>query len=331
MIDRSGWLGVATLSERAVYALGGLLVLVALALPWLARWRGLVRYEAGAPGEAQSLRPALIELPGGAFRMGSPESEPGRGANEGPVHEVEISAFAMCETEVTQGQWEAVTGANPSDCDAGCGSDLPVQRVSWLDAVNYLNELTRRENQALAESERLTECYAIDGETVTWKDGCTGYRLPTEAEWEYAARAGTETAYSFGDDAGQLGEYSWYSEKAGREVHAVGTKRANPWGLRDVHGNVGEWVWDWYGPYEDTKQKDPRGPEAGLGRTVRGGFAQFEPGLLRSAARDRLSPEVWGWLLGLRCARSLPGALTPRAAGTPEQTEASEQDGEPAP
>jgi formylglycine-generating enzyme required for sulfatase activity len=312
MIDRSGWLGVATLSERAVYALGGLLVLVALALPWLARWRGLVRYEAGAAGAAQSLRPALIELPGGVFRMGSPEGEAGRDENEGPVHEVEISAFAMCETEVTQGQWQAVMGGNPSDCMHGCGPDLPVQNVSWFDAVRFLNELTRRENQALEEGEQLTECYAI--EDATWKDGCTGYRLPTEAEWEYAARAGTETAYSFGDDETELGEHAWYEANAGDTVHAVGTKGANPWGLRDVHGNVSEWVWDGYHhSYESGRQKDPRGPEARGDRMVRGGEDKSLPRDMRSAARHGLMNIGKHGGLGLRCARSLPRASAPRA------------------
>jgi formylglycine-generating enzyme required for sulfatase activity len=308
MSDRSGWPGVVTLSERAVYALGGLLVLVALALPWLARWRGLVRYEAREISQAQSLRPALIELPGGVFRMGSPEDEAGRDTNEGPTHEVEISAFAMCETEVTQGQWQAVMGENPSDCQHGCGPDLPVQNVSWLDAVQYLNALTRRENQALGEGEPLTACYAIDGKEVTWKDGCTGYRLPTEAEWEYAARAGTATAYSFGDDEAKLGAHDWYKENAGSKVHTVGTKRANPWGLRDMHGNVREWVWDWFGSYENANQKDPRGPETSVTRVVRGGSIGDGPGRLRSAfRRDWSGPGVRFWVRGLRCARGVPG------------------------
>jgi formylglycine-generating enzyme required for sulfatase activity len=310
MSDRSGWLGVVTLSERAVYALGGLLVLVALTLPWLARWRGLVRYEAREASQAQSLRPALIELPGGVFRMGSPEGEEGRLANEGPVHEVEIRAFAMCETEVTQGQWQAVMGTNPSDCDAGCGADLPVQNVSWFDVLDYLNALTRRENEVRGEGERLTECYAIDD--ATWKGGCTGYRLPTEAEWEYAARAGTETVYSFGDDEAQLGEHAWYEANSGGKVHPVGTKRANPWGLRDVHGNVWEWIWDGYSEsYESGRQTDPRGPEARGDRMIRGGSARSSSRELRSASRGGAMNVTTSWIFGLRCARNLPHASTP--------------------
>jgi formylglycine-generating enzyme required for sulfatase activity len=331
MIDRSGWLGVVTLSERAVYALGGLLVLVALALPWLARWRGLVRYEAGAAGEAQALRPALIELPGGVFRMGSPEGEAGRYGDEDPVHDVEISAFAMCETEVTQGQWEAVMGHDPSDCASGCGPERPVHDVSWFDAVRYLNALTRRENQAPGEGEHLTECYVIDGATVTWKDGCTGYRLPTEAEWEYAIRAGIETAYSFGDDAGQLEAHAWYQVNAGGEAHAVGTRRANPWGLRDLHGNVREWVWDAYSSYENASQADPRGVETGITRVMRGGSVVDGARQARSAFRDWSEPEVRRGFLGLRCARSLPGASRPRAVDAPDETEAPGQGREPAP
>jgi formylglycine-generating enzyme required for sulfatase activity len=289
-------------------------VAVGLALPWVARWQGVLRVESAAPDvPARALRPALIELPGGTFVMGSPATEPGHLEDEGPQHRVAVSPFLICQTEVTQEQWEAVMGENPSDCAAGCDAKLPVQNVSWYDAIAYLNELTTRENAARGESVELTRCYEVAGETVEWKDGCTGYRLPTEAEWEYAARAGTRTAYSFGDDAGKLGDHAWYGENAGGQVHEVGTRNATPWGLHDVHGNVWEWVWDWYEPYWSEAATDPRGPKeaedtegSAVSRALRGGSFGFRSGDLRSASRygdrDRYSD------LGLRCARGVSPA-----------------------
>jgi formylglycine-generating enzyme required for sulfatase activity len=304
---------------------------------------GTLKIELGPP---PVLSPALVRIPGGSFRMGSPEAERQRLReelkreglsedlydDEAPQHDVEVTGFDMCETEVTQGQWQAVMGSNPSDCDWGCGPELPVQNVSWLEAALYLNALTRRENQERRAGEPLSPCYEIDGEEalrqqmaptsgsgrqelaeakVEWKPGCTGYRLPTEAEWEYAARARTTTAYSFGDDKAQLGEYAWYSDNAGSKVKQVKTRKANPWGLHDVHGNVYEWVWDRYGSYSREAQQDPRGPEEGDARVVRGGSIGVRPRLLRSADRLWSLPGTRLRLLGLRCVRGGPRASTP--------------------
>ena len=187
-------------------------------------------------------------IPAGTFQMGS--DGPQASSNEKPVHPVRISkAFYLGTTEVTQGQWKAIMGAdnNPSDFK---GDDLPVETVSWNDAQAFIRKLNA-------------------------KEGGEKYRLPTEAEWEYAARAGTETAYSFGDDESQLGEYAWYHANSGGKTHPVGELKANDWGLHDMHGNVWEWVQDWYGNYAaataDTPAVDSGGPAAGAYRVFRGG------------------------------------------------------------
>ena len=155
--------------------------------------------------------------------------------------------------------------------------------MSWNDA----KEFVRRLNQ---------------------KEGHNRYRLPTEAEWEYAARAGSTTAYSFGDDAGELGAYAWYDGNSGNKTHPVGQKRANPWGLHDMHGNVWEWVQDWYGKdyYRSSSDTDPRGPSSGESRVLRGGSWNFDAGLCRSAFRDSFRPDGRHESNGFRLALS-PG------------------------
>ena len=233
--------------------------------------------------------------------MGSEKTEPGRDDREGPAHEVTVSPFHMCETEITQAQWASVMveNAEPSDCLYGCSERLPVQTVSWFDVIEYLNRLST--------SQGLETCYEQDGGEVRWKSGgCDGYRLPTEAEWEYAARAGTTTAYSFGDDVGELMDHARYGKNSGNKAHPVGSKKRNPWGLADMHGNMYEWTWDWYGPYSAESRTDPKGHESGDGRVVRGGSFAFGPRRLRSAYRGRFRPMARFEILGFRCALGRP-------------------------
>jgi len=185
----------------------------------------------------------FMRIPAGTFQMGS--NDPNAYNDEKPVHTVRISKpFYLGKYEVTQGQWEAIMGKNPSQFQGG--PKLPVESVSWEDVQEFIRRLNAEE-------------------------GRKSYRLPTEAEWEYAARAGTMTAYSYGDDARQLEEYAWYQENSGKKTHSVGQKQPNAWGLYDMHGNVGEWVQDWYGPYTTGAVEDPVGPSSGLFRVNRGG------------------------------------------------------------
>jgi formylglycine-generating enzyme required for sulfatase activity len=288
--------------------LGAACVAAGLGLPWWAARRA--EAEVVPVVETVRLRPALVRLPGGSFVMGSPaealgwEGEWKADNDELYQRLIEVPAFSLCQTEVTQGQVEAVMGVNPSRCKYGCGAELPVQSVSWYDAVAYLNRLTTLESEALTAlgEAPLTARYGVNGQEVTWTEGCTGYRLPTEAEWDYAARAETTTSWSFGEDPAVIGEYAWYSGNAKDKVHAVGTKKANPWGLHDLHGNVWEWVWDAYELYKSGKVVNSFGKKRGL----RGGAFNNAPRLLRSALRNGYSPEVQQGNHGFRCARG-PG------------------------
>ena len=238
-------------------------------------------YRAVAVGEPPV--PEMVPIPAGSFTMGSPLTEVDRLSDEGPQTAVTISrGFSMGKHQVTQGEYQALMGNNPSACTANNPSnptsDLnrPVEQVSWYDATNYCAKLTQRERAA--------------GRIATnWV-----YRLPTEAEWEYACRAGTTTRFSYGDDPGYalLGNYGWYSANFGSSTHPVGQKLPNPWGLYDMHGNVSEWCQDWYGYYAGGSATDPQGPSTGLSRVVRGGYFQQDGRYCRSAGRGYWGPSA---------------------------------------
>lgn len=202
----------------------------------------------------------------GKFMMGSPSSEEERFDNEGPQHQVNITkGFYMGVTEVTQGQWRAIMEDNPSHFK-DCGDDCPVEQVSWDDVQEFI----RRLNQ---------------------KEGRERYRLPTEAEWEYAARAGSTTRYSYGNAEIMLEEYGWYKGNSEYKTHVVAQKLPNAWGLYDMHGNVWEWVQDIYNPlaYEQHSPDDPIYTGSGSGPVFRGG-SWISPGsYCRSAHRSYFS------------------------------------------
>lgn len=247
----------------------------------------------------------LVRVKPGNFTMGSDE-----GPDEAPPHLVTISrAFYLGETEVTQGQYQQIKGSNPSQFH---GSDsLPVDSVSWFDAVEYCN--------ALSEKEGLPTYYKSVGSaasrtvTIPILDG-TGYRLPTEAEWEYACRAGLSTKYSFGDDPAAVSEFAWFDGNSEKSAHPVGLKSANGFGLYDMTGNLREWCWDRYNAdeYKKRADKDPRGPEEGFGEVLhvhRGGSWDSTAPLLRSSARGKLKPNIGGEFFGFRLARNVPDAV----------------------
>jgi formylglycine-generating enzyme required for sulfatase activity len=227
----------------------------------------------------------LVWIPPGIFTMGSPTNEVDRSDNEGPQTAVAISrGFWMGKYEVTQGEYEAVMGSNPSHFTGN--PNRPVEQVSWDDATNYCGQLAQRERAA--------------GRILI----NSVYRLPTEAEWEYACRAGTTTRFSYGDDPGytNLTNYAWYDGNSGGTTHPVGQKLPNSWGLHDMHGNVWEWCQDWRGPYPGGIVIDPQGPATGEYRVLRsGGWGIY--GLARgcrSADRGLGYPDTWVSYVGFR-------------------------------
>ena len=215
----------------------------------------------------------MVRVPSGSFAMGSPRNEPGRDGDEDPLHRVTLSGdFYLGETEVTQGQWKAVMEGNPSDRK---GDDLPVESVSWDDAVAF--------------------CKALSAVEPGMR-----YRLPTEAEWEYACRAGTTTRFSSGDSEESLRDVAWFGDNSGRHSHEVKTKAPNAWGLLDMHGNVYEWCADWFGGYPSSGVTDPAGPSSGSFRVLRGGSWYDDARYCRSARRDRDWPGFRDPGLGFR-------------------------------
>jgi formylglycine-generating enzyme required for sulfatase activity len=219
----------------------------------------------------------LMLIPPGEFLMGSPAFEDGRGDDE-TQHKVTLTKpFFMGITEVTQAQFFRVLRKNPSKFKA---AKHPVEMVTWDEAVEFCARLSD-----------------LPAEKRTGRV----YRLPTEAEWEYACRAGTTTAYSFGNDKGQLSNYGWWKVNSGGASHPVGLKKPNPWGLYDMHGNVHEWVHDWLGGYSGGELTDPKGPVSGSYRVGRGG-GWYDWG--RSAFRGRNPPASRSNGLGFRVLRS---------------------------
>jgi formylglycine-generating enzyme required for sulfatase activity len=208
----------------------------------------------------------FVLIPAGEFMMGT-----------GPrTHNVRITKpFYLGVTEVTQGQYKKVMGDNPRSFSRT--GDFPVERVSWEDAVEFCKKLSAKE-----------------GET---------YRLPTEAEWEYACRAGSTTRYCFGDDESQLGEYAWFNENSNRRTHPVGTKKPNAWGLYDMHGNVWERCQDWLGYYAESPTEDPLGPATGSYRVYRGGSCYSNARNCQSSNRSGSPPTARDHNQGFRVAR----------------------------
>jgi formylglycine-generating enzyme required for sulfatase activity len=241
-----------------------------------------------APKEiTNSIGMKLVLIPKGTFMMGSPIEEEGRNRGE-EQHQVTIGKdYYLGVTEVTQGQYEKVMGTNPSYFQKRVirksdSSMYPVESVSWEDAVEFCKKLSD-----LAEEKKADRVY----------------RLPTEAEWEYACRAGSKAAYSFGANSKTLDYYAWFGENSGNQTHPVGEKKANAWGLYDMHGNVYEWCSDWFGEYPKGAVSDPSGPKGGTLRVYRGGGWHLEAARCRSASRS------FGYLpdgRGFRVAMTVP-------------------------
>ncbi len=217
----------------------------------------------------------MVRIPGGDFVMGDDGGE----EDQRPAHRVQISPFAMDVCEVTQESYRTLMGKNPAKFT---GSDHPVERVSWYSATQYCNMRSLREG--------FTPCY--HAETLECDFAADGYRLPTEAEWEYACRAGTTSQWSFGNDLRAVGKHTWYHGNAAKKTHPVRQKAPNPWGLYDMHGNVAEWCNDFISESYDPSvaDRDPLGPSLGDERVLRGGSWQGTADACRSAARNSETP-----------------------------------------
>lgn len=254
----------------------------------------------------------LVLIEGGSFMMGSPEDEMQRESDE-TSHQVKVDDFYISPYEVTEEEYESVMGDNPSNFT---GEKLPVENVSWYDAIVYCNRLSEQEN--------LTPVYTINGDEVTWDLSANGYRLPTEAEWEYASRAGTTTPFNTetsisDEEANYYGHYPYgieenYFSQGNLETEPgvyrettieVGSFAPNNWGLYDMHGNVREWVYDYYGEYNTEEETNPTGPTSGSLKVNRGGGWNDYAKHLRSAYRSSLPPEQKDSNLGFRIARNV--------------------------
>jgi len=232
-------------------------------------------------GDPGALPIKMVQMPPGFFLMGDDREE--------PIHRVCISkAFLLGKNPVTNKLFSTIMGKSPSRFK---GDDRPVERVTWFDAVNFCNRLS--------EKVGLKRFYTIDGENVTPNWDADGFRLPSEAEWEYACRSGTT-----GERYGEIDRIAWYEKNSNDSTQGVGKKEPNPWGLYDMLGNVWEWCWDWYGSYSNEDQKDWRGPEEGSARVLRGGGWDYSSVNCRASARNFLHPFYRGSGLGFRLARS---------------------------
>jgi formylglycine-generating enzyme required for sulfatase activity len=233
----------------------------------------------------------LVQIPGWTFTMGSPDSEQDRNSDEGPQHQVALTGYWMGVYVVTQAQWAAVMGGNPSyfqGANAGGVNteNRPVEQVSWNDCNTFLN--------------------ALNAYVTTTGQGAATFRLPTEAEWEYACRAGTTTRFYWGDDPDYtaVGNYAWCYGNSGNQTHDVGLLLPNAWGLYDMNGNVWQWCQDWYGAYAAGAQTNPTGAASGSYRVQRGGSWNNFFYLCRSAYRSSPPPADAYDLNGFRVART---------------------------
>ncbi|MDR2717656.1 MAG: formylglycine-generating enzyme family protein [Treponema sp.] len=264
--------------------------------------------------------PEMVLVKGGTFTMGSLVEETNSFHDERPQHEVTLTNFYISKYQVTQKEWKEVMEDNPSNF---IGDQLPVEKVSWYDALIFCNKLSIKR--------KLNPAYRIEGSTdpsvwgaapvfpavdeawdaVEIVKGANGYRLPTEAQWEYACRAGSITPFNAGenvttDQANYDGRHPYKNNPEGiyrEKTVEVGSFKPNAWGLYDMHGNVWEWCWDWHGNYTADAQKDPQGVDIGAYRVARGGSWNNTARILRSAARGSSAPAFRDGIIGLRIVR----------------------------
>ena len=221
--------------------------------------------------EANGVSFTMIPVEGGTFTMGATSEMTEPWDNEKPTHQVTLSSYYIGETEVTQALWKAVMGSNPSYDE---GDDLPVECVSWNDCQTFINLLN----------------------SLTGKD----FRLPTEAEWEFAARGGNQSRHTQYSGSSRIDDVAWYKDNSGYGTHPVKTKQPNELGIYDMSGNVFEWCQDWHGDYSSYAKTNPTGASSGAQRLIRGGNWYCPPRYCRSSCRGGNTPEASGCNLGLR-------------------------------
>jgi len=276
--------------------------------------------KSGAAAAKSHEIPEMILIKGGTFTMGGLAEETNSFHDERPRHEVTLTSFYLSKYEITQQEWKDVMGENPSNFT---GNHLPVEKVNWYDALVFCNKLSVKNG--------LSPAYSILGSTnpsdwgnipvypdinAAWDaveivNEANGYRMPTEAQWEYACRAGTTTPFSTGenittDQANYNGHYPYKGNPEGIFLETtveVGSFKPNAWGLYDMHGNVWEWCWDWHARYEEDAQNNPEGAVIGAYRVARGGSWNNNARFLRSAARGSSAPAFRESIIGLRIAR----------------------------
>ena len=254
--------------------------------------------ESGLPKIMQTANGVeMVLIPAGSFTMGGLQGD----EDAKPAHKVGLDAFWMDRTEVTQEHFDRLQLSNPSHFE---GEKLPAEQVTWAQAAAFCN--------VRSKAEHLEPCYNEDTSACDFTKN--GYRLPTEAEWEYAARAGSEAAYSFGGDARRLGDYAWFSANARQKTHPVAQKKANAWGLYDLHGNVAEWCNDIYAAdaYAKSSGLNPQGPAEGKRYCIRGGAWNSSADALRVFSRGAENPGFSDACLhrdaiGFRCVRKAAG------------------------
>jgi formylglycine-generating enzyme required for sulfatase activity len=242
----------------------------------------------------------MVFIKGGTFTMGSSVMEAEHDFDES-LHEVTVSSFFLGKYEVTQDQYQKIMKDNPSNFK---GKELPVESISWFDAIIFCNKLS--------QSQGLTMVYELDETSIKWDRNANGYRLPTEAEWEFACRAGTSTPFNTGDNittdqANYDGTYPYNNNAQGafpEKTVPVGSYPANAWGLYNMHGNVFEWCWDWHGFYALENQTNPTGASSGSLRVIRGGSWVNGGQTLRSANRGIYIPGGGNERIGFRLARN---------------------------
>jgi formylglycine-generating enzyme required for sulfatase activity len=227
----------------------------------------------------------MVRVEGGTFQMGGIDGD----SDEKPVHTVTVKSFYMGRTEVSQKEWQEIMGNDPSYFK---GDNLPVEQVNWYEAVEYCNRLSLKEG--------LSPAYQGSGNHIVCDFNASGYRLPTEAEWEYAARGGNRDAMAYEYSGGNsVDPVAWYNENSDSS-HPVGMKQPNSQGLYDMSGNVWEWCWDWYGSYSSESQADPTGASSGNGRVRRSGGWYGSAANVRAANRDSGTPWYRSNNLGFR-------------------------------